>query len=1238
MNGSRLDETVVFHSIPDSSTPRSLAMIFAISMSKPSYLLPVCRPRPGWSPLTPMTSFLSFLALPATPVSVVPPLLPPPPPVPPPHAPVNPSASARPVSTASALRSRIASPSTVDIRRAGTAQCVSTFDRKSLARSLRGLLKNSAGTACSTSCPPSMKITRLAACRAKPISWVTTTMVMPSRARPVITSSTSPTISGSSALVGSSNSIALGCMASARAIAARCCWPPESWAGYLAAWSAMPTRCNRAMPRSRAAAGFSRRTLIGPSVTFCRMVLWANRLNDWKTMPTSLRSRASGRPSAGSGAPSKWIVPESMGSSRLMLRHRVDLPDPEGPITTTTSPRSTVRSTSRKTCSDPNHLLTPSSMMSGSLDWPVISVIPPVRDHERVTTPPVAGVAWRSWTLVPPPGGAGVQDLVPSYRGGHGTRDRLHVRRAGVEVRPRRMRRDRLRPQPVRRAPGPGRHRSRSGRDRCPGAGRRSHPGVRHRRPRLRRGARGAHRREPARRRRRGARGRAVGCVRRGRRRLQHRHGQGGQPAAHQPRRADGLRQPAGRCRARPGAPAQATGRRAHHDRYRRRAHATRAARTVLRRQPDLRSVGGAGDAAAGHVVSAGGAARRRRGGPRRHGPRRDLRRPGLRQRRRAPPARQRLPHRRAGARLPAPGLPRRRTAGTARDGGVADRTGGVAVHLPRRPRPARARRPAARAGPGAAGRPGRVPAVGARRADARHRHAERHRRRRIRYGGHRRTGRGHDETAAAAGHRAAPGHRGRRGRHLRPLDRPVVTPLPELVSALRTAGVGAVSAGTAERAAYAADASLYRVVPAAVAWPRDADEVAAALAACRTLGVPVTCRGAGTSIAGNAVGTGLVLDFSRYLNRILDLDPQARTATVQPGVVHATLQRAAAAHGLRFGPDPSTHTRCTIGGMIGNNACGSRSLAYGRTSDNVLGLEVLTGAGQPLRLTGPDPAGHDELRRIAGSALATIRTEFGRFPRQVSGYALEALLPEHRFDLRRLFVGSEGTLGVVTAATVHLVADPAHRILADAAPLDGQVVTDPAQAAALWRIREDGAGLAGRTPAGEPAYPGWEDSAVPPESLGAYLRELDALLDGYRLTGIPYGHFGEGCLHLRLNFPLHRPDGTATMRAFLTDAARLVARYGGALSGEHGDGRARGELLPLLYSPAALDLFGQVKAVFDAEDRLNPGVLVRPRPLDADVRGGGPPVRARLALAYRHDGGDFTAAVHRCTGVARCR
>jgi FAD/FMN-containing dehydrogenase/Fe-S oxidoreductase len=483
---------------------------------------------------------------------------------------------------------------------------------------------------------------------------------------------------------------------------------------------------------------------------------------------------------------------------------------------------------------------------------------------------------------------------------------------------------------------------------------------------------------------------------------------------------------------------------------------------------------------------------------------------------------------------------------------------------------------------------------------------------------------------------------------------------------------------------------------------------------------VPLTCRGAGTSIAGNAVGTGLVLDFSRYLNKILDLDPEASRATVEPGVVHAQLQKAAAPHGLRLGPDPSTHTRCTIGGMIGNNACGSRALAYGRTSDNVLGLRALMAGGQQLRLDGPTPEGFSPeipggwagLEQITRAGLGTIRTEFGRFGRQVSGYALEHLLPENRFDLRRLLVGSEGTLAVITAATVRLVAEPgdrvltvlgypdmaaaadavpailrhnptacegmdsrivaaaaakgrvpplprgggwlfvevtadsaaeaaaiAQRVVADAGAVDGQVVTDKAHAAALWRIREDGAGLAGRSPAGAPAYPGWEDSAVPPEALGAYLRDLEKLLESYRFTGIPYGHFGDGCLHMRLDFPLDRSGGKAAMRSFLGDAARLAASYGGSLSGEHGDGRARSELLPLMYSPAALNLFAQVKWFFDPQDLLNPGVLVRPRPLDADVRAGAAaPVREPLALAFRHDGGDFSAAVHRCTGVAKCR
>jgi FAD/FMN-containing dehydrogenase/Fe-S oxidoreductase len=557
--------------------------------------------------------------------------------------------------------------------------------------------------------------------------------------------------------------------------------------------------------------------------------------------------------------------------------------------------------------------------------------------------------------------------------------------------------------------------------------------------------------------------------------------------------------------------------------------------------------------------------------------------------------------------------------------------------------------------------------------------------------------------------------------------------PAAELAAELRRAGLAEVSDTALRRALYTSDASLYRVTPAVVAGPRDADEVAAALAVCTSLGVPLTCRGAGTSIAGNAIGAGLILDFSRHMAGILSLDPEAGAATVQPGVVQAQLQRAAAAHGLRFGPDPSTHDRCTIGGMIGNDSCGSRSLQYGKTSDNVLGLEVLTGTGRRVRLAGPsdraadgpgsgDPQLDAALGAIVTDGLATIRTELGRFGRQVSGYALQHLLPEHGFDVARALTGSEGTLAIVTGATVRLVRDPPHRVLAvlgfpdifaaaDAVPLvlplqpatcegmdsrlvdvvrelrgggavpqlppgsgwlfvevtadteeealsqaqqviktagavSGLVVTDAGHAAALWRIREQGAGLAGRTgPGGAPAYPGWEDSAVPPESVGRYLRDLDDLMGRHGLAGIPYGHFGDGCVHLRLDFPLDRPGGRTVLREFLREAAELVTGYGGSLSGEHGDGRTRSELLPVMYSAAAMELFGRVKEAFDPAGVLNPGVLVRPRPLDADIRvrpapragGAEPGGRGRLGLTFGHDGGDFAVAVHRCTGVGKC-
>ena len=491
-----------------------------------------------------------------------------------------------------------------------------------------------------------------------------------------------------------------------------------------------------------------------------------------------------------------------------------------------------------------------------------------------------------------------------------------------------------------------------------------------------------------------------------------------------------------------------------------------------------------------------------------------------------------------------------------------------------------------------------------------------------------------------------------------------------------------------------------------------------AALDVCRAARAPLTARGAGTSIAGNSIGTGVVLDFSRHLNRVHSIDRETGTATIDPGIVLADLQRAAAPHGLRFGPDPSTHNRCTLGGMIGNNACGSRALGYGKTSDNVAGLDVVTGNGERLRLAPSTPATGSPtlaaLQDVVGAHLATIRTEFGRFGRQVSGYSLEHLLPEHGFNVTRALVGTEGTLAVVLGATVALVRTPPATILvtlgypdmataADAVPallpfhpvavegldkrivdvvvatrgpgavpelprgtgwlflelsgattaevmdaagkaiaasgaLDTRVVTDAGEAAALWRIREDGAGLASRPMAGRRSYSGWEDAAVPADQLGSYLREFEALMTQHGVTGLPYGHFGDGCVHVRIDFPLTRPDGRQVFRGFLLDAARLVAAYGGSMSGEHGDGRARGELLPLMYSADAIAAFAAVKAVFDPDDLLNPGVIVRPAALDADLRLPAPKLVQRLAFGYADDGGDFSAAVHRCSGVGKCR
>ncbi|GAA4908131.1 FAD-binding and (Fe-S)-binding domain-containing protein [Tessaracoccus lubricantis] len=512
------------------------------------------------------------------------------------------------------------------------------------------------------------------------------------------------------------------------------------------------------------------------------------------------------------------------------------------------------------------------------------------------------------------------------------------------------------------------------------------------------------------------------------------------------------------------------------------------------------------------------------------------------------------------------------------------------------------------------------------------------------------------------------------------------------------------VDTSTLTRAMYSSDASLYRVEPLAVAYPRTPDELIAVVRAALATGTPITARGAGTSCAGNAVGPGLVIDVAKHLNTIHEIDVEAGLAVIDPGVVQDQLQLAARPHGLRLGPDPSTSSRCTVGGMIGNNACGPRALGYGRMADNVVALDIINGKGELLTLGVDDVP---ELRSLVAANLGTIRTEFGTFIRQVSGYSLEHLLPEKKFDLPKFFAGTEGTLGVIVRATVRLVTDApfsvmvalgyptmpdagddisnllrfrptacegldrrivdvviakngpesvgelpagdgwmfleivgddpqevlerAHAVVAGSAATEGWVVEDPARANSLWKIRADGAGLAGVSLA-NPAYGGWEDAAVPPHNLGNYLRAFDALLAKYGLQGLPYGHFGDGCVHCRIDFPLTAPDGAQQYKAFVEEAAQLVASFGGSMSGEHGDGRARSALLHHMYSPAALELFTQVKRIFDPENLLNPGVLVDPAPVEADLR----MVAASRSPLSLSDA-EFVEAVHQCSGVGKC-
>ncbi|HKJ56411.1 MAG TPA: FAD-linked oxidase C-terminal domain-containing protein, partial [Nitriliruptoraceae bacterium] len=550
-----------------------------------------------------------------------------------------------------------------------------------------------------------------------------------------------------------------------------------------------------------------------------------------------------------------------------------------------------------------------------------------------------------------------------------------------------------------------------------------------------------------------------------------------------------------------------------------------------------------------------------------------------------------------------------------------------------------------------------------------------------------------------------------------------------DLVAALRAAGLDDVDDSVLARAMHAQDASLHRVVPRVVVAPRDADDVAAIVAVSRATGVPVTARGAGTSIAGNAIGPGIVVEFRRHMDRILHLGPDR--AIVQPGVVLDDLQRAAAVNVVRVGAEPATHSRATLGGMVGNNSCGARALGHGRTSDGVAALAMVTGAGEAVTLgddrdlagvAGSDAVARarlvDGLAAIGAEHAATIRSEFARVPRQVSGYALEHLLANRDGGLAPrssalVAVGSEGTLGLTTAIEVDLVAVPAHTVLvvlghpdlataADAVPgllahrpvaiegldarivdavrarradvdvpplpagngwlfvelggddpgqlaaaaaalvaeaeaSDAVVVTDARHARALWAIREAGAGLAAVAPSGRPGHAGWEDSAVAPERLGDYLRDLEVLMVEHGLTGMPYGHFGDGCLHVRLDFALRSSDGPARYRRFMEAATELVISHGGTTSGEHGDGRMRSWLLDRLHGEEGMTAMRRVKTLFDPDGICNPGIIVDPVPGDRDLRAVGVEPVAATGFAMTTDSGDLTTATHRCTGVGAC-
>jgi FAD/FMN-containing dehydrogenase/Fe-S oxidoreductase len=552
----------------------------------------------------------------------------------------------------------------------------------------------------------------------------------------------------------------------------------------------------------------------------------------------------------------------------------------------------------------------------------------------------------------------------------------------------------------------------------------------------------------------------------------------------------------------------------------------------------------------------------------------------------------------------------------------------------------------------------------------------------------------------------------------------------------LRAAVRGEVHFSDGYRAMYSTDAANYRQIPIGVVLPRDGDDAQRAMEICCRYGVPVTPRGGGTSLTGASCNASVIFDYSKYANHIIELDAQRRRARVQPGVVLDDLRREAKRHGLTFGPAPATHDRCNIGGMFGNNSCGTPAQFAGRMEENVLEAEILLYDGTRLRVGATTPEEIDDivraggrraevyagLREIARQYEGLIRERFPQIPRRVSGYNLNQLLPENGFNVARALIGSEGTIVHVLELTLQLVPNPAHTVLAilgfediataaDHVPRanehvphalegldetifqhmhekgknahgqrelfggghawlvlqfsgdtkeeaekraarlvedfrrvadlkDARVIADEHLMHEIFEIREAGLGVNAKIPNEPEFYPGWEDAAVPPERLGSYIRTFQKKMEEYEYYASIYGHFGQGCVHCRINFDLFTKDGIEKYRRFVTEMAHLVVEYGGSLSGEHGDGQSRGELLPIMYGSDLVEAFWRFKRVFDPLDKMNPGKVVRPYRLDENLRWGTAyePWEPRTKFEYEKDRDSFAYAANRCVGAGVCR